>query len=132
MSRDRLKKKLALIRVNLTPPRWERLPPETQARLMAFVIVRQGGVGDVIATPVRLYAQMPDDLSASALRAEVAALVDLPPATCPTGCGADLALSNCRCDELETERVKKERWKRIETLLDQYRGDIRSAARDGK
>lgn len=131
MSRDRLKKKLALIRVNLTPPRWERLAPELRGRLVAFVTVRQGGLGDVIVTPTRLYAQMQDDLSAAALRAEVAALIDMPMAWCPTGCGADLALSHCRCDAMAEERRKIERWKRIETLLDEYQSNIRINT-DGK
>lgn len=113
MSRVRLKQARALIRVNLTPPKWEALPVETRGRLVAFVMVRQGGLGDIIATPTRLYAQMTDDLSAAALRAEVSALVDMPPALCPAGCGADLAIGHCRCDELERQKRSKAIWDKI-------------------
>lgn len=75
------------------------MTPEQRGRLVALVLARQAGRGDVIATPARLYAQVSCDASGVILRGEVAALAAFPQSTCPGGCGADLAIRNCECDE---------------------------------
>lgn len=98
MSQAKIKRGRGLIRANVTPPSWWKLTPEQRGRLVALVLARQGGKGDVIATPDRLYAQVRCDADAMILRSEVAALVEFPQTICPGGCGADLALRVCVCD----------------------------------
>lgn len=87
-----------LLRANITPVGWEKAAPEARARAIALVLIRQAGVGDVVATPTRLYAHVETDAAALILRQELAALATMPAAVCPGGCGADLALRECACD----------------------------------
>jgi hypothetical protein len=100
MAQFRIKRGRGLIRANITPPGWFAFTPEERGRLVALVLARQAGRGDVIATSERLYAQVASDAAGVILRGEVAALVNFPQSVCPGGCGADLAFRNCECDKM--------------------------------
>lgn len=103
MSQAKIKRGRGLLRANVTPPSWWKLTPEQRGRLIALVLARQAGRGDVIATPTRLYAQVDCDASGVILRGEVAALLEFPETVCPGGCKADLAIRPCQCDDIEPE-----------------------------
>lgn len=92
------------VMLDVTPPQWKGADPELIGRTVTYM-VKMLGVQEIRVSQegVKVEIFLPRDgtaLDLASVKAEIAALMEIPLSPCPCACGVDLALGDCRRDSL--------------------------------